>query len=108
MRWPLHDVGPAYRAMEYIDGHILKGPLAPEAALKCAFQIFDALDAAHRAGVIHRGLKPANISGDKRRHYVAGLRIPMGGVSGKHASRRGIAETHHRCAELDRRVEDVR
>ena len=57
----LHDVGPDYLVMEYIEGQILKGPLPPETALKYALQICDALDAAHRKGVIYRDLKPANI-----------------------------------------------
>jgi Tol biopolymer transport system component/tRNA A-37 threonylcarbamoyl transferase component Bud32 len=57
----LHDVGPNYLVMEYIDGQPLKGPLALEQALKYAGQICDALDAAHKKGIIHRDLKPANI-----------------------------------------------
>ncbi|MFN0107121.1 MAG: protein kinase domain-containing protein [Bryobacteraceae bacterium] len=57
----LHDGGPDYLVMEFIEGQILKGPLPPETALKYAVQICDALDAAHRKGVIHRDLKPANI-----------------------------------------------
>jgi len=57
----LYDVGPNYLVMEYIDGQTLAGPLPLEQALKYAGQICDALDAAHRKGVIHRDLKPANI-----------------------------------------------
>src|SRR6202045_388670 len=57
----LHDVGPNYLVMEYIDGSPLKGPLPLLQALKYAAQICDALDAAHRKGVTHRDLKPANI-----------------------------------------------
>jgi Tol biopolymer transport system component/predicted Ser/Thr protein kinase len=57
----LHDVGPDYLVMEYIEGQRLKGPLPLEQALKYAAQICDALDAAHSKGVTHRDLKPANI-----------------------------------------------
>ena len=57
----LHDVGPNYLVMEYIEGTPLKGPLPLHQALKYAAQICDALDAAHRKGITHRDLKPANI-----------------------------------------------
>ena len=57
----LHDVGPNYLVMEYIEGVPLKGPLPLPQALKYAAQICDALDAAHRKGLTHRDLKPANI-----------------------------------------------
>ena len=57
----LHDVGPNYLVMEYIEGRPLKGPLPVDQALKYAVQICDALDAAHKKGITHRDLKPANI-----------------------------------------------
>jgi Tol biopolymer transport system component len=57
----LHDVGPNYLVMEYIEGVPLKGPLPVHQALKYGAQICDALDAAHKKGIIHRDLKPANI-----------------------------------------------
>jgi Tol biopolymer transport system component/predicted Ser/Thr protein kinase len=57
----LHDVGPNYLVMEYIEGTPLKGPLPLNQALKYAAQICDALDAAHKKGITHRDLKPANI-----------------------------------------------
>ena len=57
----LHDVGPNYLVMEYIEGTTLKGPLPLDQALKYAAQICDALDAAHKKGITHRDLKPANI-----------------------------------------------
>ena len=57
----LHDVGPNYLVMEYIEGTPLKGPLPIDQALKYAAQICDALDAAHRKKITHRDLKPANI-----------------------------------------------
>ena len=57
----LHDVGPNYLVMEYIEGTPLKGPLPVDQALKYAVQICDALDAAHTKGITHRDLKPSNI-----------------------------------------------
>jgi Tol biopolymer transport system component/predicted Ser/Thr protein kinase len=57
----LHDVGPNYLVMEYIEGTLLHGPLPLQQALKYAAQICDALDAAHKKGIVHRDLKPGNI-----------------------------------------------
>jgi Tol biopolymer transport system component/predicted Ser/Thr protein kinase len=57
----LHDVGPNYLVMEYIEGTQLRGPLPLEKAIEYSGQILDALDAAHRKGITHRDLKPANI-----------------------------------------------
>src|SRR5258707_2633953 len=57
----LHDVGPNYLVMEYIEGTPLKGPMPVDQALKYAVYICDALDAAHKKGITHRDLKPANI-----------------------------------------------
>lgn len=57
----LHDVGPNYLVIEYIEGTPLKGPLPLDQALKYAIQICDAMAAAHMKGVTHRDLKPANI-----------------------------------------------
>src|SRR5260221_223248 len=57
----IYDVGPDYLVMEYIEGQPLKSPLPPDEAVRLAIQIAEALEAAHRKGVIHRDLKPANI-----------------------------------------------
>jgi eukaryotic-like serine/threonine-protein kinase len=57
----LHDIGPDYLVMEYIDGQPLQGPLSLEQVLKYGGQICDALDAAHKKGIVHRDLKPSNI-----------------------------------------------
>jgi len=57
----LHDVGPNYLVMEFIDGKPLRGPLPVATAIQYAGQILDALEAAHRKGIVHRDLKPANI-----------------------------------------------
>jgi Tol biopolymer transport system component len=52
--------------MEYLEGETLadrleKGALSPDELLKTGIQIADALDKAHRNGVVHRDLKPGNI-----------------------------------------------
>ena len=57
----LHDVGPDYLVMEYIEGAQLRCPLPAEEALKLAIQIAGALEEAHQRGILHRDLKPANI-----------------------------------------------
>ncbi len=57
----LHDVGPNYLVMEYIEGTPLRGPLPVDQSLKYAVQICNALEAAHQKGITHRDLKPANI-----------------------------------------------
>src|SRR4051812_18228033 len=57
----LHDVGPDYLVMEYVDGAPLRGPLPLDKAIEYSKQILEALDAAHKLGIVHRDLKPANI-----------------------------------------------
>src|SRR5215469_10949847 len=66
----LYDVGQQdgidYLVMEYIEGESLahrleKGQLPLSQALSYAIQVADALDKAHRAGIVQRDLKPANI-----------------------------------------------
>jgi eukaryotic-like serine/threonine-protein kinase len=55
-----------YLVMEYLEGESLadrlkKGALPLEQVLKYGRQIAEALDAAHRQGVVHRDLKPGNV-----------------------------------------------
>lgn len=57
----LHDVGPDYLVMEYVEGKEIKGPLPLDQVLKLAIQLAGALEVAHRKGITHRDLKPANI-----------------------------------------------
>ena len=57
----LHDVGPDYLVMEYVEGKRLSGPLRVEEAMRLALQIASALEEAHGRGILHRDLKPGNI-----------------------------------------------
>ena len=57
----IHDIGPDYLVMEYVEGKPLSGPLRLEEALKLAVQIASAIEEAHSKGILHRDLKPANI-----------------------------------------------
>src|SRR5262249_14452414 len=57
----LHDVGPDYLVMEYVDGEPVRGPLPPEEAVRVGLQIVAALEEAHSKHILHRDLKPANI-----------------------------------------------
>src|SRR5688500_4762222 len=63
----LHDVGQQdgvdYIVLEHLEGETLasrieRGPLPLDQVLKYAMQIADAVDRAHRHGVVHRDLKP--------------------------------------------------
>ena len=56
----------SYIVMEYVDGPslstlLLDGPLSLDQSLMILEQTSAALDAAHRAGVVHRDVKPGNI-----------------------------------------------
>ncbi len=66
----LHDIGSEngidFMVMEHIEGDTLadrlkKGALPLDQALQRGIEIADALDKAHRHGVVHRDLKPGNI-----------------------------------------------
>jgi serine/threonine protein kinase/Tol biopolymer transport system component len=85
----LHDVGNEgpidYLVMEFLQGESLaerlrKGPLPADQVLTIAIEIADALEKAHRAGVVHRDLKPGNVmltkSGAKLLDF--GLAKPLG------------------------------
>jgi len=61
-----HDSGHVYIAYEYVPGRTMRdairsGVLSDQDAITAAAQVLDALAHAHRAGIVHRDVKPANI-----------------------------------------------
>jgi tRNA A-37 threonylcarbamoyl transferase component Bud32 len=61
------DDGVAYIVMQLVEGPTLRrmldrrGPLPPGEAADIAAQVAEALDHAHRHGLVHRDIKPANV-----------------------------------------------
>ncbi|PRY67951.1 serine/threonine-protein kinase [Glaciihabitans tibetensis] len=52
--------------MEFVDGRLLKdiiadGPMSSDEAVRITAQVLTALEYSHRAGVVHRDIKPGNI-----------------------------------------------
>jgi hypothetical protein len=84
----LHDIGRQegidYLVLEYLEGESLhdrleKGPLPLDQALRFATEIAEALDKAHRQGVVHRDLKPRQRDADAIGDEAPGLRAGQGG-----------------------------
>ena len=109
---PIYDSGPIddllYISMRYVSGadlrRVLKtrSRLAPETALPLIAQTGRALDAAHRAGLVHRDVKPGNIliergSDDEPDHvYLADF-----GITKHTLSISGLTSTGHFVGTLD-------
>jgi eukaryotic-like serine/threonine-protein kinase len=78
--------GAAFIAMEYVEGETLRsrlagGPFGVGEALDVAAQIADALSAAHRAGIVHRDVKPENVM-LRRDGYVKVLDFGLAKLTG--------------------------
>ncbi len=84
---PLHDSGEAggmvFYVMPYVEGESLRDrlqrekQLGVEDAVRIAREVADALDYAHRHGVIHRDIKPENILLHDGRALVADFGIAL-------------------------------
>ncbi len=63
----IYDIGPSYIVMEFLEGkslsaHVRSGPTLPiRTVCSLVMRVADALDYAHKQGIVHRDIKPANI-----------------------------------------------
>ncbi len=90
-----HDSSHVYIAYEYVPGRTLRealrsGELTDEDVVEVAAQVLDALAHAHRAGIVHRDVKPSNILlENQRRARRPAPRLRARPVRrGRHAHRR--------------------
>ena len=100
---PLFDSGEAngflYYVMPFIDGETLRTKLDRETQLgidesvKIATAVADALDYAHRNGVIHRDIKPENILLHEGRPMVAdfGIALALSAAAGGRMTETGLS-----------------
>ncbi|MFB7371319.1 protein kinase [Streptomyces sp. NPDC056222] len=89
----VHDVveerGLPVIVMELVDGSSLddvltqRGPLDPRDVAAIGAKLMDALDAAHRAGVLHRDVKPGNVLLERAERSETGVPPAGGGGWGR-------------------------
>ncbi len=99
---PLHDSGEAasflYYVMPYVEGESLRQRLNREKqlpiddALRITAQIAEALESAHRQGVVHRDIKPENILLREGHAVVAdfGIALAVTAAGGKRLTGTGL------------------
>jgi predicted Ser/Thr protein kinase len=100
-----HD-GSLFIAMRFIDGRDLAtevrdhGRVAPDRLGRIVAQVAGALDAAHRSGVVHRDVKPANVlltgAGDDEQAYLTDF-----GLTREAASESGLTLTGQWVGTVD-------
>ena len=100
---PLFDSGRAdgflYYVMPYVEGETLRSrldretQLGVEDAVRIATEVADALDYAHRHGVIHRDIKPENILLHDGRPMVAdfGIALALSAAAGGRMTETGLS-----------------
>jgi Protein kinase domain len=99
---PIYTAGEAdgllYITMRYVEGSdlrqtiTLEGALPPATAVRIVSQVGSALDAAHKRGLVHRDVKPANVllAGDKGREHAY---LTDFGLTKEVASQEGLTKT---------------
>ena len=100
---PIHAAGEhegrAYIVMRFVEGSDLRalirreGGLPPERAARIVAQVAAGLDAAHRAGLVHRDVKPANVLLDGDDHaYLTDFGLTRGdwSTSGPQPTESGV------------------
>ena len=100
---PLHDSGEAdsflFYVMPYVEGDTLKDRLAREHqlpvddAVHIATDMAEALDYAHRQGVIHRDIKPANVLLLEGKPVISdfGIALAVGAAGGGRLTETGLS-----------------
>lgn len=106
------DAGRPYLVMEHIPGRTLlkelehRGPLAVHYALGLLRPIAEAVDEAHRVGVLHRDLKPENVlleptsHGSRARLIDFGVASLPGDAEGSGAARSLVGTPRYMAPEL--------
>ena len=81
------DGGHVYLVMEFVDGQTLRellsdrGRFTPREALEILGPVLSALGAAHRAGMVHRDVKPENVLIGKEGTYAHAVKVADFGLA---------------------------